>query len=146
MLHLLIRKHCWPLARTVNQYLFMAFPATLSRGSPSWLWAQMYNCSISKQFVFNLWMLSLHRPNTIKFTCYFLPSGNFSINFLHFSLEPHKQVFYFLLQIICCYFVKVKKNNLFWGFSVNAVMNMWDLFCVLNYTGADLINTFHVWV
>lgn len=102
MPHLLIRKHCWPLAWTVNQCLFMAFPGTVSRVSLCAVSTNFQFPASAKSLFFNLWMLSFRRSNTIKFSCHFLPCGHFSINFLYFLILPHKQVLYFPLQTACC--------------------------------------------
>lgn len=113
MPRLLIRKHCWPLDWRVNQCLFMAVPGTVRRVSLC-REHKFTISSISKYFIFNLWMLSFRRLNTIKFSCHFLPCGHFSIHFLHFLIEPHKQVLYFPLQIVCCYFLE-EKNIICYG-------------------------------
>lgn len=115
MPHLLIRKHCRPLAWTVNQCLFMAFSGTVSRVSLCAVSTNFQFPASAKSLFFNLWMLSFRRSNTIKFSCRFLPCGHFSINFLYFLILPHKQVLYFPLQTACCIFWREKKDNLFWG-------------------------------
>lgn len=116
MPHLLIRKHCWPLAWTVNQCLFMAFPGTVSRVSLCAVSTNFQFPASAKSLFFNLWMLSFPRSNTIKISCHFLPCGHFSINFLYFfHFATQTSTLFSAADGLLLYFLKGKKKIICFG-------------------------------